>query len=104
MRLPDRRQDVRLMLYRQAKLQCEESGRYLPAKTINVSSGGALLELVMPTRLWVGQRVRVGIATTPTQPIIHAGEMTPATVVRADGLSARVAVAFDVRQALSRAA
>lgn len=96
MHLPERRRDARLDLHRPVKLQCNLTGRFIPARTRNLSVGGALIELRTRTPLLSGQTIRVGIADHDRQAILAHASMTPARVVRSlahDGLQ-QVAIEF----------
>jgi hypothetical protein len=99
----ERRRDARLAMARPVKLQCMQTGRYLAAQTQNLSSGGALLEIDQPSLLVAGQRLRVGVAWTSRQTVLHRDELAEATVVRSLAIGPRqsVAVCFDHRQELA---
>lgn len=99
----ERRRDARLMLTRPVKVQCLHTGRYLPGRTTNLSTSGALIEIDNPSLLIPGQRVKVGIAQTKQDVILAADEMSEATVVRSMGHrgSQTVAIMFDQRQELA---
>ncbi len=101
----ERRRDTRLALERPAKIQCLMTGRYLAGRTINVSAGGAMLEVDHPSLLVPGQRVAIGMANTRQDVILRGDEMSEATVVRSVGLKGRqtLAVQFDQRQELAAA-
>lgn len=82
-----------------------QSGRFLTGNTQNLSASGALIEINHPSLLVPGQRLRMGVAWTKQQSILHASTMLDAVVVRSFGLgeTQRVALAFAQRQALANA-
>jgi len=94
----DRRADPRIAMTRPAKVQCVETGRYLPARTSNMSAGGALVEVDHPSLLVVGQKLRVGVAWTHQQAILSSKDMVDATVVRSMGFGKRQSVALSFSQ------
>ncbi|MEX2215850.1 MAG: PilZ domain-containing protein [Phycisphaeraceae bacterium] len=102
----ERRHDARLELTRPVKVKCLLTGRYLPGRSRNLSSGGALLEIDHPSLLVPGQRILIGVAQTKQDVLLAADEMAPATVVRSAGLrgTQTVAVQFDHRQQLAMTA
>jgi nitrous oxidase accessory protein NosD len=102
----DRRREGRFALDRPVKVQCLETGRYLAGRTINVSPGGALVEVAHPSLLVPGQRVKLGVSWVRQQAVLAARDMAEATVVRSLGLGPRqsVAVCFDQRQELAATA
>ena len=90
---------------RPVKIQCVETGRFLPGHTCDVSPGGAMIEVKHPSLLVPGQRVRVGISWTAQQMLLHADDMAEATVLRSlgQGGTQHVAIGFDQPQSLSMA-
>jgi c-di-GMP-binding flagellar brake protein YcgR len=82
MRLPERRRDERIDVSRPAKVQCGITGRYIPARVRNLSTGGALIELRTRTPLVSGQSLRVGIAHNDRQPLLSATDLAEAQVIR----------------------
>ncbi len=94
----DRRKFERLSVNRGVKLRCELTGRYLTGQTVDLSAGGAMIEVAHPSLLVPGQRVR--FASEPAQPVIRSDDMLEATVVRCLGIGRRqrVAVQFDQTQ------
>lgn len=81
--LPERRRHPRRPITRSAKFFHEPSLRYADATTIDVSDGGALVE-VRPVRVYFpGDRVRLAI-DFPAMGILRASEMVGATIVRAE--------------------
>lgn len=101
----ERRRDARFAINRPVKLQCMQSGRFLTGSTHNLSASGALVEVNHPSLLVPGQRLRMGVAWTKQQSILHASTMLDVVVVRSFGLgdSQQVALAFSQRQALANA-
>lgn len=82
MRLPERRREQRVEVSRPAKVQCADTGRFLPAWVRNLSAGGALLELRTRTPLMGGQPIRVGIALGAHQAMLRNADLADARVVR----------------------
>lgn len=101
----ERRRSARHPLARPAKVRCLQTGRYLAARTQNVSSNGALLEIDHPSLLVSGQQVSVAVAWSRRDAVLKRDDMYQATVVRSLGLGGRqhVAVVFagDIPLALS---
>jgi hypothetical protein len=95
----DRRLDPRLPTHRPVKLQCLATGRYIPARTVDLSAGGALVGLDFPHHLLPGQKVRVGIAQNLSQAWLSSDGMAEGLVVRlaARGRQQQIAVRFDQR-------
>ncbi|MEM9296632.1 MAG: PilZ domain-containing protein [Planctomycetota bacterium] len=79
---PDRRQTPRLSLDAPVKLRVEATGRYLPARSVNLSDAGLLVELDRRAALPVGSAVRLFVQGSADHPIARLAEMRPATVVR----------------------
>lgn len=109
MRSPqERRRHPRLTVERPVKFQCRATGRYYAAATCNLSVAGALLEVDHPSRLVVGQEVRVAVAADATQVLLRACQMRDAVVVRSEGSGRRHRIAVQFaraqRSALSAAA
>lgn len=106
MALNDRRLDPRLPLRRPVKLQCLATGRYIPARTVDLSAGGTLVALDFPHHLLPGQKVRVGVAQNLSQVWLSSEGMAEGTILRlaARGCQQRIAVRFDERQPLPAAA
>ena len=101
---PDRRREARTRLIRPVKVRCDQSGaRYLAGTTQNVSPDGAMLQLNYPSRLALGQRVRIAIARHRSQSLLNAHEMMDATIVRSLGHGRTQHVAIQFRQAQSLA-
>jgi len=99
----ERRRDTRFPVIRPVKLRCVDNGRFLAAKTSNLSATGALLELDGPARVTPGQRLELGIAWNAGQVLLNASTLTTATVIRTqhDDQQQRVALRFDHRQELA---
>lgn len=99
----ERRLDARHPVQRPVKIQPEGGWRYYPGRTVNLSSGGALLELSIPAPLRPGQRLRIGVAWSSRDVVLAGNSMLDARVVRSLGMDGRqlVAVAFAQRQELA---
>ncbi len=93
----ERRHDTRYPIAKLAKLRCVQTGRFLPGRTMNISSSGTLLEVDRPSLLIPGQRLAVGIAWGESQGLLQSNQMQQATVTRSigQGMSQQVAVRFD---------
>ncbi|MBO6512436.1 MAG: PilZ domain-containing protein [Phycisphaerales bacterium] len=82
--------------------KCRRSANtlYAPAQTINLSPGGAALELTSPRSTQVGDRLALAF-NSPTCPILSANKMISATVVRVTPINhdrQHIAVEFDAPQ------
>ena len=77
----DRRTSHRQPIARSCKLFRPGSLQYASARTLNVSEGGALIEVVCPRPVKVGERVELGIAWS-SSPIISADAFRTARVIR----------------------
>ncbi len=93
-------------MQRAVKVQCLLTGRYFQGATENVSVGGVLMQVSHPSLMVPGQRVRVGIASSPRHVILGQNDFHEGTVVRALGLDGQqnVAVEYDQPQELELAA
>jgi len=91
---------------RRAKVRRAVDGRYLPAETLDLSAGGALMRLLGPARLYPGEAVDLAIASHPGEAIIPADRLSRARVVRTldEDDTACVAVAFARTQTQTLAA
>lgn len=76
----DRRAFVRLPADRPCKIQ-RISARFEQAQTINLSSGGALIEVRSPRPIAVDERLHLGVAWDES-PVLSRQAMLPARVVR----------------------
>lgn len=98
-RLSDRRESARQPVVRPCKIMHGPSRRYAPARTCNISAGGALLEVDMGRQLMPGEEVELIIAWKPAG-VLSAGEMVRARVIRAStGDSGRQMVALEFSDA-----
>lgn len=79
----DRREHDRIPLSRPCKVYDERSGKYVAGRTVNLSDGGALLELSRPLLLQEGQQLLLGVALTRRQTLLPANDMRWCEVVRA---------------------
>jgi hypothetical protein len=93
----ERRHDVRRRICHPVKIQCGLTGRFLSGRTIDQSTGGAMLELDHRRLLKVGGTVRVAIGLNPRQAVIAAAGMAEATVLRSLGMQGRNLVALKYR-------
>lgn len=102
----ERRQDARFRLDHPVKIQCEMTGRYLAARTHDISATGMLMEINNASLLVQGQRLRVGIAWNEQAAVLESSKMIPAVVVRSLGINGRqhVALHFEDRQDIKIAA
>ena len=100
-----RRCEPRMRLVRPVKIHSPQLGRYWGAKTLNLSGGGALLDLTRSCPLVPGQRIRLGIAGSDRQSLIRYEQMLDATVMRCArvGDSQNLALQFEQRQELAAA-
>ncbi len=76
----DRRAFARLPTDRPCKIQ-RTSARFEQAHTINVSSGGALIEVRSPRPIAVDERLHLGVAWDGS-PVLPRQALLPARVVR----------------------
>lgn len=98
-RLSERRADLRQPVARPCKLFHGPSRRYAAAKTCNLSSTGALLEVDMARQLMPGEEVELVIAWRPVG-VLDSGQMVRARVIRAaTGDSGRQMVALEFSDA-----
>lgn len=98
----ERREAGRMAVSRAAKVYHHGSRQYLPARTVDYSPTGALLEILHERALTPGETVDVLIAWT-SRTLLTAADHVPATVVRTmRGERSLVAVAFEQSQARSR--
>ena len=100
----ERRQYPRVRMDKPVKLYVEDTGKYLPGETIDVSVGGALLKLANCSRLTAPARVKVGIAMDGRQAIITAQTMMDAVITRnlTHNDVQHVAVCFSKQHTLAR--
>ncbi|MBK7406389.1 MAG: PilZ domain-containing protein [Phycisphaerales bacterium] len=102
----ERRQYERRTFDRACKLLHEPTLQFMAARTCDLSSGGALLELSHHRRLNLGDRVDVVIDWT-NRGIVDRQAMLGATVVRLagnEGLCQQVGVCFDRELTVAQAA
>jgi hypothetical protein len=103
----DRRRQPRISLQAAAKVYDYKARRYLPARTVDVSSGGAMIELLRPSHVATGDRIDVAVDWTGGSPVIRHGQMTAARVVRVEGrthMPTRFALRFTTPMQLPAAA
>ncbi|QDU34030.1 PilZ domain protein [Poriferisphaera corsica] len=104
--VPERRKDLRIRIARSVKIYNHLTGKYLAGKTLDVSAGGAMIVFGQHAKLHPGQRIQVGIARDARQALLAAEDMLDATVIRSlsQSLGVRVAIEFDERRSMSKAA
>jgi c-di-GMP-binding flagellar brake protein YcgR len=78
----DRRAHPRHPVNRPAKLRRLADGRYLPAETVDLSAGGAMLELERASNLQAGETIELAIASHPREAILPASRLRRGRVVR----------------------
>ncbi len=79
----DRRTATRMPVQRACRLRRQTGLVFGAARTVNVSTRGALLELDAPRPLTKGERLSVAVAWD-NGPMVGASSFVPARVVRAD--------------------
>jgi hypothetical protein len=102
----DRRTSHRQPVTRACKLFRPGSLQYASARTINLSEGGALIEVVSPRPVGVGEKVELGIAWT-SSPILSADAFRTARVIRVSEIGAdtlQIALQFAAAPALAAVA
>ncbi len=95
----ERRQQNRLAITMPCKAYDPQTGRYVPARTCDVSNGGALIETDRPGGLTPGDRIHLGLGHAPqTGALIRNDSMLRARVLRRedpDTGAVRLALRFD---------
>ncbi len=102
----DRRTSHRQPVTRACKLYRPGALQYASARTINLSEDGALIEVVSPRPVGVGEKVEVGIAWT-SSPLLSADSFRTARVIRVRETgpdTLQVAVQFAAAPALAAVA
>jgi hypothetical protein len=102
----DRRTAPRQQVSRPCKIFRPGALQYASARTLNVSEGGALIEVVCPRPVGVGEKVEVGIAWT-NSPLLSADAFRTARVIRVRETAPdthQVALQFAVAPALAAVA
>lgn len=102
----DRRRHERRPFERPCKVLHAPTLRYLAAETMDLSSGGLLIELAQQRMLHVGDRLDV-MVDWARHGIVESAKMLPATVAWIDTPSdhgQRVGVAFEDELTVSQAA
>lgn len=105
----ERRVEPRMPLACEAKLFDPRGQRYYPARTINVSSSGALLELPQRIGADVGSELAVAVDWTRVHPMLASGDFRPVRLIRREyaggaGGVHRIALRFAEPQAITHAA
>jgi hypothetical protein len=99
----ERRRSVRHFEMHDAKLFRSGGHGYVPAQTLDWSEGGALVEVMSPRVMRVGERVQLGIGFG--QRVLMSGqELRSGRVVRAEACKSgcqKVAVAFEMSQQMA---
>lgn len=94
----DRRDGPRVNVQRGAKMLVQgRGGRFLPARTVNVSARGVLLEVNAARALEVGEDAQVGIEWH-NPALLRASGMIPGCIMRAERTAAgaqRVAIRLE---------
>lgn len=78
---PDRRQHLRTPIDRPCKVYHRASRQYLPARTCDLSSGGALIRIGSPRPIAAGDELDVYISWGK-KPVVSSAQLVPAKVVR----------------------
>ncbi len=78
---PDRRLHARTPIDRPCKVYHRASRQYLPARTCDLSSGGALIRIDSARPINPGDELDVFIAWGK-KPVVNSAELVPAKVVR----------------------
>lgn len=91
----ERRVNPRVIVTKACKVLHVATRKYLPAKTCDVSSGGALLRITTPRPLVPGEEIQVFIAWD-NRNLLSTGEQVRAHVMRTyfDGVEQVVGVRF----------
>lgn len=101
---PERRQHPRSPITRPCKLFRCATGRYESGQIVNLSSSGALVEVVAPRPLAQGDRVRLGVLWSGAG-VLRDDRLLEARVVRSHRSdNGRQTVAVEFAPALSAAA
>ena len=106
MRTGERRQTPRLSVERPCKVQRQSGARCEPGCTLNVSTGGALLEVHSARPIASGERLAVAVAWDQG-PLVQRQSMVPSRVVRTTTAGPNrqlIGVRFVVPQTLAVAA
>jgi len=97
----NRRQHPRFAVEMECKLRRPSGLSYTPARTGDISAGGALLEIRTARPVRVGETLDVAM-NWANRPVLASGDLVRARVVRVGPVhdeTQRVAVRFDVPQA-----
>ena len=96
----NRRRFQRIKLSRVVKIQCMSTGRYMPARTIDLCPKGVLLDMPQHTTIKAGQQIKLGLTLSTQQPILNSDALITATVVRSESsdLEQQLALEFEVEQ------
>ena len=103
----ERRIDLRTRTAVAAKVYDERARRYRPAQTVDLSSGGALIEVIGGAALCPGDRLDMALNFDDRLPVVRQDDLIPAIVVRTAGSTAAsrtVGVRFIDKQQLKLAA
>ncbi len=103
----ERRADRRFAAAVPAKVYDSKARRYRPARTVDLSNGGALIEITGGAGLHPGDRVDMALSFDDRLPVVRQDDLIGAIVVRTAGLShasRTVGVRFIDKQNLQHAA
>jgi c-di-GMP-binding flagellar brake protein YcgR len=103
----ERRRFPRLATAVGAKVYDERARRYRPARTVDVSAGGLLLEVAGGAALHPGDRLDIALNFDDRLPVVRKEDLLPAIVVRtadSHAASRTVGLRFIEPQALQLAA
>jgi hypothetical protein len=80
----ERRTSPRRPFDRSCKLYDTQTGKYLPARTLNSSDGGLLVEVSRQYPLHEGKRMGVGVEADRQPGLLRRADMLEVVVVRCD--------------------
>lgn len=81
----ERRSTMRIRIDRPCKLHDPRSGKYIPARTRDLSEGGVMVEIDQPLAIQAGDELYIGIAQKRRQMLLRSEEMLRLRIVRALG-------------------
>ena len=80
----ERRTSPRRPFTRSCKLYDTQTGKYLPARTLNTSDGGLLVEVPSQYPLHKGKRMGIGVETDRQPGLLRRADMLEVVVMRCD--------------------
>ncbi|MCA9291007.1 MAG: PilZ domain-containing protein [Phycisphaerales bacterium] len=101
-KLHERRRDPRHTVMVPCKLYDPRSRKYTRALTCNISAGGIMIDLPYDRDLKPGDRIMVGVPSSPGEAVIAQADMRAGTVrsrLCAVGLDTVLGIEFDERLA-----